>query len=160
MKATKGKNTLVPFELCKLDPYQRYNSKLDERQTTAMLKFAVTTPPKRAADITECALRVLDHEHDPVLNAFGITVSKNMKTVDARLLPAPKVQFGQGTATPGTSGRWDLKAKKFLTPNAVPLKSWAVCVVPGRRGGKPEKVLYLAATFSRRRLLTDVTHLT
>ena len=139
VKATRGKNTLVPFELLKLDPYQKYNFKLDERQTTAMLKFAVTTPPKRAADIVECALKVLDHENDPVLQNYGITVSKNMKTVDGRLLPAPKVQFGQGTATPGTSGRWDLKGKKFLTPNAVPLKSWAVCVVPGRRGGKPDR---------------------
>ena len=152
--------TLVPMELCVLEPYQKYNYKLNERQTTAMLKFAVTTPPKRAQDIQAMGLQVLDHENDPVLKKFGITVSKTMKSVDGRLLPAPKVQFSQGTATPGTSGRWDLKAKKFLTPNAVPLKSWAVCVVPGRRGGKPEKVLYLAATFSRRHLLTDVTHLT
>lgn len=53
VKATKGKNTLVPMELLKLTPYQRYVSKLDERQTTAMLKFAVTTPPKRASDIVE-----------------------------------------------------------------------------------------------------------
>lgn len=93
---------------------------------------------------------MLDHENDPVLKTFGITVSKTMKTVDGRLLVAPKVQFGQGTATPGTSGRWDLKAKKFLTPNAAPLKSWSVCVVPGRRGGKPDKVFYLFSLLVKR----------
>lgn len=53
VKATKGKNVYLPMELLKLEPYQRYVSKLDERQTTAMLKFAVTTPPKRASDIVD-----------------------------------------------------------------------------------------------------------
>jgi eukaryotic translation initiation factor 2C len=53
VKMTRGKNTLVPMELLKLEPYQKYNYKLNERQTTAMLKFAVTTPPKRATDIQE-----------------------------------------------------------------------------------------------------------
>lgn len=33
--------------------------------------------------------------------------------------------------TPGTSGRWDLEGKKFLSTNATPLKVWGlgVCVV-------------------------------
>lgn len=83
---------------------------------------------------------MLDHANDPVLKAFGIRVNSKMTTVPGRLLTAPKVQYGQGTATPGTSGRWDLKAKKFLTPNSAPLKSWAVCVIPGStRGGKPDR---------------------
>lgn len=100
----------------------------------------------------------MDHENDPLLKAYGVTVSKKFATVDARLLTAPKVQFGQGDARPGTSGRWDLKGKKFLTPNAAPLKSWAVCVVPGRRGGKPERVsIYLC--FLSRALLTCPSHL-
>lgn len=70
---------------------------------------------------------------------YGLNVSNKRTTVDARLLTAPTVKYGKGDAKPGTSSRWDLKAKQFLQSNPVPLKSWAVCVISGRRGGKPDK---------------------
>jgi eukaryotic translation initiation factor 2C len=42
-----------------------------------------------------------------------------MTMVDGRLIAAPKVQFGQGEAKPGTSGRWDLKAGRFSIISSV-----------------------------------------
>lgn len=138
VKMTKGKNTLLPMEVLKIEQNQRYQYKMDERQTSNMIKFAVTAPPERWQGI-EHGLGMLDWSKDPVLNAFDVKINPNKTVVDARLLVAPKVQFGQGEAKPGTSGRWDLKAKKFLQPNQAPLKSWAVCVIPGRRGGKPDR---------------------
>lgn len=66
-------------------------------------------------------------------------VNPKRTIVPGRLLPAPIVKYSKGEAKPGTSGRWDLKAKVFLQSNPVPLKSWAVCVISGRRGGKPDK---------------------
>lgn len=68
-----------------------------------------------------------------------MTITGSRTVVDARILAAPKVQYGTGVATPGTSGRWDLKGKKFLQPNTAPLKSWSVTVISGKRGGKPDK---------------------
>ena len=48
------------------------------------------------------------------------------------MLPAPVVQFQGSTASPGTSGRWDLKGpRKFLTVNPEPLKAWGVAYYPG-----------------------------
>jgi eukaryotic translation initiation factor 2C len=52
-----------------------------------------------------------------------------MTTTQARLLQAPEVQYAGSKANPGTSGRWDLRGKKFLIANPMPLKSWGVCVV-------------------------------
>ena len=86
-----------------------------------MIKFAVEEPPKRLAAIQH-GLGMLDHPADPVLKNFGIKVNTNKKVVDGRLLPPPKVQYSTGVATPGTSGKWDLKGKKFLSPNTAPLK--------------------------------------
>jgi eukaryotic translation initiation factor 2C len=114
---------MLPMELLKVEQNQRYAFKLDERQMSNMIKFAVEAPPERKKAIQH-GLDMLDHARDPVLQHFGISVDTNMKIVDGRLLPAPKVQYGVGSATPGTSGRWDLKGKKFLTGNSVPLKSW------------------------------------
>ena len=138
-KMTKGKNTVLPMEVLKIEQNQRYAFKLDERQTSNMIKFAVEPPPKRWEAIQH-GLKMLNWPGDPVLKAFGVKINQNMTVVPSRLIPAPKVQFGQGDARPGTSGRWDLKGKKFLQTNTQALKSWGVCVVPGRRGGKPDKV--------------------
>lgn len=44
-------------------------------------------------------------------------------------MPPPEVQYDKAKATPGTSGRWDLRGKKFFLPNSEPLKSWGVAVV-------------------------------
>ncbi|KAK4549069.1 hypothetical protein LTR36_007525 [Oleoguttula mirabilis] len=138
VKMMKGKMTLLPMECLKIEPNERYPYKLDERQTANMIKFAVTPPPERYQNIQH-GLDMLDWGNDPVLKAFGLKISGKKTIVDGRIIAAPIVQFGQGEAKPGTSGRWDLKGKKFLTPNTVPLKSWAITVIPGRRGGKPDK---------------------
>lgn len=140
VRMTSGKNTMLPMELLKLENNQRYTSKLDERQTSAMIKFAATPPTDRWASIQH-GLKMLDWNNDPVLKAFGFKIDTNPKTVDGRLIPAPTVRFATGEAKPGTSGRWDLKGKKFLAPNTQELKSWSVTVVPGRRGGKPDKAV-------------------
>jgi eukaryotic translation initiation factor 2C len=138
VKATRGRNTLYPMELLELETNTRYNFKLDERQTSNMIKFAVEPPPQRWRAI-EHGLKMLNWQSDPFLKQHGLQIDARKTIVDARLLPAPSVKYGQGEAKPGTSGRWDLKGKKFLTPNPVPLKSWGVCVVAGRRGGKPDR---------------------
>jgi eukaryotic translation initiation factor 2C len=66
---------------------------------------------------------------DKYLGHFGLKVDPNMTTTQARLLQAPEVQYAGSKANPGTSGRWDLRGKKFLIANPMPLKSWGVCVV-------------------------------
>lgn len=135
-----AKQEHLPLEVLSFKPDQVCRYKLDERQTSNMIKFAVTPPNERWKAVQQ-GLNTLNWAQDPVLNAYGLKISTTRTVVPARVLTAPKVQYANGAATPGTSGRWDLKGKKFLTPNTAPLKSWAVCVVSGRRGGKPDKTV-------------------
>jgi eukaryotic translation initiation factor 2C len=44
-------------------------------------------------------------------------------------LQPPEIQYKGAKASPGTSGRWDLRGKKFFLANSEPLTSWGVCVV-------------------------------
>lgn len=93
-----------------------------------MIKFAVTRPPKRKADILE-GFRLLNYANDPYLDAFGIKVSGNMQVTNARLLKNPDIEFGGKIKhNPGVSGRWDLRGKKFLEPNQQPIQSWGLVV--------------------------------
>ena len=137
VKITKGKNTVYPMELLSIEENRRYQFKLDERQTSNMIRVAVQPPAQRWKAI-EHGLGMLDWRNDPFLKDYGVQIDTTRTTVDARLLPAPTVKYGTGEAKPGTSGRWDLKNKKFLAPNPVPLKSWSVCIIPNTRGGKPD----------------------
>lgn len=140
VRMTRGKNILLPMEVLKLETNQRYTSKLDEKQTSAMIKFAATPPADRWKSIDH-GLKMLDWPNDPVLKAFGLRIDTTPKTVDGRVLAPPVVKYAVGEAKPGTTGRWDLKGKKFLTPNSHELKAWSVTVVSGRRGGKPDKAV-------------------
>ncbi|KAI1763510.1 Piwi-domain-containing protein [Hypoxylon sp. FL1150] len=115
---------LFPMELCNTISHQRYNYKLNPQQTSDMIRQAATRPQKRKADIME-GVTHLKWSMDPCLKAFGINVNSNMVVSNARLLQNPEVAFANQKINPGVSGRWDLRGKKFLEPNAHELKSWS-----------------------------------
>jgi len=119
---------VFPMEVCHVPLFEKYNFKLDPNQTAAMIKFAVTRPDKRAADIQDC-VKAFKWNEDPYLREFGIKISSEFASVTAKVLPPPDVQYGNGKANPQYSGRWDLRGKTFISPNTVPLKSWAFMVI-------------------------------
>lgn len=142
------KRAVIPLELLRLEENQRYPFKLSDRQTAAMIKVAVTEPAKRWGDI-EHGLKMVNWPADPFLTNYKMKIDTNKTIVKARLLQNPKLQFGTKgkLEDPRTSGRWDLKGKKFLTPNTAPLKSWGVCVVSGRYPANKADVERFMAAF-------------
>lgn len=129
------KKAVLPLELLFLKENQRYVYKLDDKQTSSMIKVAVTAPKERWEDIDH-GLQMLSWSKDPYLKEYGMQISPTPTRVKGRLLANPKLEFGNKPDTdPRTSGRWDLKGKKFSSPNPVPLKSWGVCYVTTPRGG-------------------------
>lgn len=140
------RKAVLPLELLRLDENQRYMYKLDDRQTASMIKVAVTAPKERWGDIDH-GLRMVDWANDPYLKNYGMRIDAQQSSVKARLLENPTLQFDKSTNNPGTTGRWDLKGKKFLEPNTVPLKSWGVCVVSGRFPPKKEDLERFIAAF-------------
>ncbi|KAB5542391.1 Piwi domain-containing protein [Coniochaeta sp. 2T2.1] len=113
-----------PMEIAEVPKYNRYPFKLTPNETSKMIKFAVQRPPARLDDIMTKA-RALKWKEDPILHEFGIGIDPNMAKVNARIIPNPEIQFGGGQKhNPGTTGRWDLRGKKFFKPCPA-LKSWA-----------------------------------
>ncbi|KAI1322332.1 Piwi domain-containing protein [Xylariaceae sp. FL0255] len=113
-----------PMELCTIMEYQRYNYKLSPDQTSEMIKFALTRPAQRKADIMD-GVRAFDFAHDKYLNEFGVKISTQMQPTNARLLENPQILFGGNQKiNPQLSGRWDLRGKRFYKPHDTPLKSW------------------------------------
>ncbi|XP_029175629.1 protein argonaute-2 isoform X4 [Nylanderia fulva] len=83
----------LPAELCAVMPKQAVNRKLDEEQTTKMIKYAATDAPTRKYRI-EQAFRKIDVNNSPVMrNEFHLSVRPEMKQVAARVLPPPDLQY-------------------------------------------------------------------
>ena len=144
------KGTHFPMELIYIKEHQRYPFKLDEKQTANMIKFAVTPPDTRMKAIMT-GKSWLDWEHDPVCMQFGLKMSNSQLKTNARVLPAPGIEFGGGkTEQPGTKGRWDLRGKKFYTPNSGdPLTRWGIGVFPGRTNFTKPQIEQFATNFAR-----------
>lgn len=134
-----NKKAVLPLELLKIKPMQRYQYKLDENQTSAMIKEAVTPPKSRWAAIQH-GVDTLDWRNDQFLNNYGLIIDKTPISVDARLIQNPKLQFSgpQQQHDPRTTGRWDLRGKKFQsTPPQAAFGCWGVCIIPSARGTDP-----------------------
>ncbi|KAI9370101.1 ribonuclease H-like domain-containing protein [Aspergillus egyptiacus] len=127
------KNVIYPMEVLTIHGLHRYMWKLNEYQTSNMIKYAASRPGDRLNSI-ERSKRMLDHSGDPVLKTFGLKIDENMIRTKARLLPAPDIEFGgKQRHSPGTNGRWDLRGKKFYQPNKRSLDAWGVGYFPGKR---------------------------
>ena len=123
-----SRNGLYPMEVCHLLPNQPYKFKLNPEQTSNMIRFAVTRPKERLAAI-KMGIDILGWETDPYLRHYGIQIDKTLTVTNARLLQNPEIQFNGSKINPGTSGRWDLRGKKFYLANPTPLKSWGIAAV-------------------------------
>ncbi|PLN80024.1 eukaryotic translation initiation factor 2c [Aspergillus taichungensis] len=133
MVETTKKGVVYPMEVLTIQGLHKYPWKLNEWQTSAMIKYAASRPAERLSFIQK-SKEMLDHSADPVLRSFGLQVDTNMIRTKARLLPNPEIQFGGNQRlNPGTNGRWDLRGKKFYQPNKRPLESWSIGFFPGKR---------------------------
>ncbi|KAI1456275.1 Piwi-domain-containing protein [Annulohypoxylon moriforme] len=138
-----------PMEVCNLVFHQRYNFKLNTKQTTDMIKRAATRPNQRRTDIMEGIKRIKWPE-DQYLKAFGIKIDSNMVVTDARVLQNPEVAFANQKINPGVSGRWDLRSKKFLEPNVIALNAWSfISFKDGSLSPNRQQLEFFARSFSQ-----------
>ncbi|KAJ5104118.1 hypothetical protein N7532_004647 [Penicillium argentinense] len=129
---TTRPNVVFPMEILVIHGLQRWPHKLDEAATADMIKYTAVKPAGRLSAIEKCN-KILNHEHDPNLIAYGMKIGSNMLKTKARLLPNPEIQFGNVKHNPGTTGRWDLRGKKWLKPNTKPLQSWGIGYIVNHR---------------------------
>lgn len=121
----------IPIELCFVDGDNKYNYKLDDKQTASMIKFTATRPDERRRVITS-QVDQAKWSSDPVLDQYGMKVNSSMMRIQARILPAPTLDFGptgKDKTIPGSTtafGSWNLQGKKFS--KTASLKSFGLLI--------------------------------
>jgi eukaryotic translation initiation factor 2C len=122
------RQVFLPFEICDIVPGQRHLKKLNEKQTSEMIKFTCQAPHVRSNKIST-GMTLLHQRDDEYLRQFGIQVSNEMMTIPARVLPAPTLSYHPASKEPTIQpkeGSWNLR-DKMLAQGAT-LDSWSIVV--------------------------------
>lgn len=121
----------IPFELCQVVSGQKYTQKLNENQTSSMIRLTCQSPDIRHGHISnaiyDLGFKSEDHKNARLLENFNINVDPNMLSVPARILKAPTLQYNSSSRehliTP-LNGTWNLRDKKIL--QSCVLTNWAI----------------------------------
>ncbi|XP_032670990.1 protein argonaute-2-like isoform X1 [Odontomachus brunneus] len=119
--------TYLPAELCKVAPGQAVNRKLDESQTTQMIKYAATKTDDRIEKIRRAFNGICVNDSHVMQNEFHLQVAAQMKEVDARILIPPALQYNDRAPALVSKGVW--RAKRFSKPAKLEDGTWTIANV-------------------------------
>ncbi|GAV70787.1 PAZ domain-containing protein/Piwi domain-containing protein/DUF1785 domain-containing protein/Gly-rich_Ago1 domain-containing protein [Cephalotus follicularis] len=111
----------LPMEVCKIVEGQRYSKRLNEKQITALLKVTCQRPHERENDIMQTVHHNAYHD-DPYAKEFGIKISEKLASVEARILPAPRLKYhdtGREKDCLPQVGQWNMMNKKMVNGGTV-----------------------------------------
>ncbi|KAL6873973.1 hypothetical protein ACP4OV_014055 [Aristida adscensionis] len=117
----------LPMEVCKIVEGQRYSKRLNQSQIRALLEETCQRPHERERNI----IQMVNHnsyDEDPYAKEFGIKISERLASVEARILPAPRLKYnetGREKDCLPRVGQWNMMNKKMVNGGRV--RSW-VCV--------------------------------
>ncbi|KAM0945217.1 hypothetical protein DsansV1_C10g0100351 [Dioscorea sansibarensis] len=117
----------LPMEVCKIVEGQRYSKRLNERQITALLKVTCQRPYQRELDIIQ-TVQHNEYGSDRYAQEFGIKISDKLASVEARILPAPRLKYndtGREKDVLPKIGQWNMMNKKMVNGGRV--NNW-ICI--------------------------------
>lgn len=117
----RDKNIYYPIELLEISYGQAQNKQLNEVQLRTMVRQAATPPNDRLAKIRE-VISNMNYSANPCFKHFKLEVSNQFLQVDAKVLPAPKLDLGSGRTVDPRKGVW--QANRFLKASA--LTAWGL----------------------------------
>ncbi|CAG8466663.1 9415_t:CDS:10 [Ambispora leptoticha] len=146
------RETFLPMEVCSVIEGQRYLRKLNERQTSDMIK-STCQPPHLRANKINAGLQILNYRENEFLREFGMKIGTEMVQPPARILPVPTINYHPSSREPSfqpQDGAWNLRGKKVAT--GTTLGSWGVIVF----GSEQEFAIHTIKHFVRELVVTCV----
>ncbi|KJZ69220.1 hypothetical protein HIM_11383 [Hirsutella minnesotensis 3608] len=120
------KPTLVPAEVIEIQPGQSVKARLTMNETTAMLDVACRSPYSNALSISTDGRKTLGLD-EPGLNRFGVSVDKNLLTVQGRILNVPMISYlgkdQRRTDVGPINGGWNMRGIRVVKPGVM-IERW------------------------------------
>ncbi|KAG1880920.1 Piwi domain-containing protein [Suillus subluteus] len=120
----------VPAELCEIEPGQPFRGRLNEKETSNMIRFACNPPRVNADAIVDRGLPTLGFTPQTLgspMSSFGMAVDNNMAVIPARELTPPRLSYKAGKPPNVNNGSWNILDVKFHLGGTI--KSWWVLVI-------------------------------
>ncbi|XP_021767509.1 protein argonaute MEL1-like [Chenopodium quinoa] len=102
----------LPMEVCKIAHGQKYPKKLNESQVNGLLQATCQKPLERESKIIEM-VKENRYSEDQMVKQFGMKMTEEPVTVDARVLPPPKLKYGAEQEVAPGEGQWNMFEKKM-----------------------------------------------
>lgn len=134
---------LLPAELCFIVEGQDIKRKMNEIQTSKMIKYAATNTTVRKNKIMD-ATRGARYNESPVIKEFGFSVSNQFEQVEARILTPPRLSYNDNKVIMPGKGIWQTTSNRFLVPAA--LLKWTILCLDKRT--RPDSLARLASMVS------------
>ncbi|KAF9972539.1 hypothetical protein BGZ73_004325 [Actinomortierella ambigua] len=132
VRSRDGDVAYFPAELCEIEPGQKYTKKLDESQTSNMIKESSQRPQDRMGFIKQC-MRKLDFGNNQHLRDFGFEISSDLERIPARVLPAPDIVYSDNHVVYPDNGAWRLNPNNKVYRGAT-LERWGILCFETERG--------------------------
>ncbi|KAH7943164.1 hypothetical protein HPB52_005953 [Rhipicephalus sanguineus] len=113
----------LPLEVCELVEGQHCKKKLDENQTSEMIKRTAQPPAKRFNEIRQ-SVRDLVSSSDQCLREFNIKISTEPTQLKGRVLEPPSLVFENNAVSKPREGTWELRGRHFY--KAASLTRWTL----------------------------------
>ncbi|KAJ7473799.1 argonaute-like protein [Mycena galericulata] len=144
-----GQGALIPLELCKVPPGQLVKKEVPDDKKTALVEFATMRPKQRLESIRR-GLDVLAYGQSEYVLKFGLKVNPNVLTTQARVLQAPRLQYG-ASSNPDASivdpkkGVWNMADKRFFRPATI--SAWVLILFQSQNYFSNEVAAEVATSF-------------
>ncbi|XP_077507319.1 protein argonaute-4-like [Amblyomma americanum] len=113
----------LPLEVCVIVEGQHCKKKLDENQTSEMIKRTAQPPAKRFNEIRQ-SVRDLVSSSDQCLREFGIKISTEPTQLKGRVLDPPSLVFENNNIGKPREGTWELRGRHFY--KSATLTRWTL----------------------------------
>lgn len=113
---------LLPAELCTIIEGQDIKRKMNELQTSKMIRYAATNTNVRKRKIMD-SVSSANYNTNPTIREFDLSVGREFEKVNARILPPPALQYKDDIVTPA-KGVWNARESKFIS--GATLNKWTI----------------------------------
>lgn len=132
-RGTPAKPNYIPAERCWIVFGQPFKTKLDEAKCEPlMIDFACRRPYQNAEAICKEGYQVLRLDSNSSLKQLGITIGKDLVTVEGRVLIAPMLSYGNKESKSVSNGAWNIAADRVHASCPSSTK-WAYVVMDDNR---------------------------
>ena len=134
MMLPREKNIYMPMECCYVLGGEHYKKKLTPEATADMVRSCARPAPERVKDINMYAANN-KYSQDETITGFNIKVDPRMVQLEGRIMPARKVEYGNGKTQEPKRGVWEPKNQKAHL--AAKVEDWGIlCAEDSRYCGE------------------------